>query len=133
MLRSVPAPLGFDNTFALVVRSNAEEVRTISDLAKHPGEWRAGFGYEFKARRSFVIRSIILEVTGLLALALARSSAPAPWDQRGARSLPDGIDARTCVAQAVSGGTSRGRLNSATGRLACTSRSSWPSRSSMVR
>ena len=50
MLRSVPAPLGFDNTFALVVRSNAEEVRTISDLAKHPGEWRAGFGYEFKER-----------------------------------------------------------------------------------
>src|SRR3989442_12115765 len=50
MLRSVPAPLGFDNTFALVVRSNAEEVRTVSDLAKHPGEWRAGFGYELKER-----------------------------------------------------------------------------------
>ncbi len=44
------APLGFDNTFALVVRREAEEVRTISDLAKHPGEWRAGFGYEFKER-----------------------------------------------------------------------------------
>ena len=44
------APLGFDNTFALVVRRDAEEVRTISDLAKHPGEWRAGFGYEFKER-----------------------------------------------------------------------------------
>src|SRR5439155_24928050 len=26
------------------------EVRTISDLAAHPGEWRAGFGYEFKER-----------------------------------------------------------------------------------
>src|SRR5205823_14619345 len=44
------APLGFDNTFALVVRRDAEEVRTISDLAAHPGEWRAGFGYEFKER-----------------------------------------------------------------------------------
>ncbi len=44
------APLGFDNTFALVVRRDAEEVRTISELAKHPGEWRAGFGYEFKER-----------------------------------------------------------------------------------
>src|SRR2546422_936519 len=43
-------PLGFDNTFALVVRRDAEEVRTISDLAAHPGEWRAGFGYEFKER-----------------------------------------------------------------------------------
>src|SRR5439155_11507251 len=37
-------------TFALVVRRDAEEVRTISDLAKHPGEWRAGFGYEFQER-----------------------------------------------------------------------------------
>src|SRR3989454_10007708 len=44
------APLGFDNTFALVVRRDAEEVRTISDLAAHPGDWRAGFGYEFKER-----------------------------------------------------------------------------------
>ncbi len=44
------APLGFDNTFALVVRGQAEEVRTISDLAKDAREWRAGFGYEFKER-----------------------------------------------------------------------------------
>ena len=42
-------PLGFDNTFALVVRPDTA-VQTISDLAKHPGEWRAGFGYEFKER-----------------------------------------------------------------------------------
>ena len=34
----------------MVVRRDAEEVRTISDLAKHPGEWRAGFGYEFQER-----------------------------------------------------------------------------------
>ncbi len=44
------APLGFNNTFALVVRGQAEEVRTISDLAKDAREWRAGFGYEFKER-----------------------------------------------------------------------------------
>jgi glycine betaine/choline ABC-type transport system substrate-binding protein len=46
------APLGFDNTFALVVRgADAERlgVRRISDLASHP-EWRAGFGYEFMER-----------------------------------------------------------------------------------
>src|SRR5207249_9658493 len=51
------APLGFDNTFALVVRRDAEEVRTISDLAAHPGEWRAGFGYEFKERADEIGRA----------------------------------------------------------------------------
>ena len=46
------APLGFDNTFALVVRG--EDARRlglakISDLAAHP-EFRPGFGYEFVER-----------------------------------------------------------------------------------
>jgi osmoprotectant transport system substrate-binding protein len=44
------APLGFENTFALVARGDAGEVRTISDLARVAPEWRAGFGYEFKER-----------------------------------------------------------------------------------
>ena len=46
------APLGFENTFALVVRgADAERLglTKISDLAKHP-EWRAAFGYEFMER-----------------------------------------------------------------------------------
>jgi osmoprotectant transport system substrate-binding protein len=46
------APLGFENTFALVVRgADAErlDVDEISDLARHP-EWRAAFGYEFMER-----------------------------------------------------------------------------------
>jgi glycine betaine/choline ABC-type transport system substrate-binding protein len=45
-------PLGFENTFALVVRGDDAErtgVRMISDLAAHP-EWRAAFGYEFMER-----------------------------------------------------------------------------------
>jgi len=45
-------PLGFENTFALVVRGADGErlgVRSISDLAAHP-EWRAAFGYEFMER-----------------------------------------------------------------------------------
>jgi osmoprotectant transport system substrate-binding protein len=45
-------PLGFENTFALVMRSSDARrlgVRTISDLAKHP-EIRPGFGYEFLER-----------------------------------------------------------------------------------
>ena len=47
------APLGFDNTFALVVRgadAAALGVKTISDAARHAGQWRAAFGYEFKER-----------------------------------------------------------------------------------
>jgi glycine betaine/choline ABC-type transport system substrate-binding protein len=46
-------PLGFNNTFAIVVRG--EDARrlhlaTISDLALHTPDWRAGFGYEFMER-----------------------------------------------------------------------------------
>jgi osmoprotectant transport system substrate-binding protein len=46
------APLGFENTFAMVVRGDDADhlgVRTISDLAAHP-DWRAAFGYEFMER-----------------------------------------------------------------------------------
>jgi osmoprotectant transport system substrate-binding protein len=45
-------PLGFENTFALVLRANDATrlgVRRISDLASHP-ELRPGFGYEFLER-----------------------------------------------------------------------------------
>jgi osmoprotectant transport system substrate-binding protein len=43
------APLGFDNTFALVIR-NEPGVRTISDIVPRAKSWRAGFGYEFMER-----------------------------------------------------------------------------------
>jgi len=43
------APLGFDNTFALVVRPDTE-ARTISDAVAAARTWRAGFGYEFQTR-----------------------------------------------------------------------------------
>lgn len=45
-------PLGFENTFALVVRGDDARrlgIRKISDLASHP-EIRPGFGYEFLER-----------------------------------------------------------------------------------
>ena len=48
----VADPLGFNNTFAIVVRGEDAQrlkLRTISDLAR-AGKWRAGFGYEFKER-----------------------------------------------------------------------------------
>ncbi len=47
------APLGFDNTFALVIRGDdatRDRLRTISDAARQAAGWRAGFGYEFAAR-----------------------------------------------------------------------------------
>jgi glycine betaine/choline ABC-type transport system substrate-binding protein len=47
------APLGFDNTFALVIRGDDATragLHTISDAVPHAGGWRAAFGYEFKER-----------------------------------------------------------------------------------
>jgi glycine betaine/choline ABC-type transport system substrate-binding protein len=47
------APLGFDNTFALVVRGDdagRHGLGTITDLARIAPRWRAGFGYEFSER-----------------------------------------------------------------------------------
>jgi osmoprotectant transport system substrate-binding protein len=43
------APLGFDNTFALVVRGD-EQSRTISDSIERAKTWHAAFGYEFQQR-----------------------------------------------------------------------------------
>ena len=45
-------PLGFNNTFAILVRradADARGLRTIGDLARLPA-WRPGFGYEFVER-----------------------------------------------------------------------------------
>ena len=47
------APLGFNNTFALVVRGEDARrlnLQTLSDIAPHTPRWRAGFGYEFMER-----------------------------------------------------------------------------------
>lgn len=46
-------PLGFENTFAIVVRGEDARqlnLRTLSDAAPHAREWRAAFGYEFMER-----------------------------------------------------------------------------------
>ena len=50
---SVLPPLGFNNTFAILVRerdAEALELRTIGDLQKVAARWTAGFGYEFIER-----------------------------------------------------------------------------------
>jgi osmoprotectant transport system permease protein len=51
--RTLLEPLGFNNTFAILVRGNdARELglRTIEDAARETPRWRAGFGYEFLER-----------------------------------------------------------------------------------
>jgi osmoprotectant transport system substrate-binding protein len=49
----VTEPLGFENTFAMVVRGDDAQVlhlRTTSDLVAVAPKWRAGVGYEFLER-----------------------------------------------------------------------------------
>jgi osmoprotectant transport system substrate-binding protein len=46
-------PLGFDNTFAMVVRTDTAQsgkLRTLSDAARSREAWRMGVGYEFMQR-----------------------------------------------------------------------------------
>ena len=46
-------PLGFNNSFAMVVRGEDAEklhLRAVSDIAPYAPKWRAGFGYEFIER-----------------------------------------------------------------------------------
>jgi osmoprotectant transport system permease protein len=46
-------PLGFENTFAILVRGEDARrlnLRTIEDAAPHTPNWQAGFGYEFLQR-----------------------------------------------------------------------------------
>ena len=45
--------LGFNNTFAIVIRGEDARrlhLNTLSDAASHTPQWRAGFGYEFMER-----------------------------------------------------------------------------------
>ena len=51
--RTLLPPLGFNNTFAILVRgadARALGLRTIDDAARQSPRWRAGFGYEFVER-----------------------------------------------------------------------------------
>ena len=51
--RTLLPPLGFDNTFAILVRgadARALGLKTIEDAARIAPRWRAGFGYEFQER-----------------------------------------------------------------------------------
>ena len=51
--RTLLPPLGFDNTFAILVRgedARTHGLRSIEDAARHAPGWRAAFGYEFLDR-----------------------------------------------------------------------------------
>jgi osmoprotectant transport system permease protein len=51
--RTLLEPLGFDNTFAILVRgqeARTRRLRSIEDAAPHAPGWRAAFGYEFLDR-----------------------------------------------------------------------------------
>ena len=51
--RTLLAPLGYDNTFAILVRgadARSLGLRTIDDVSRVAPAWRAGFGYEFLER-----------------------------------------------------------------------------------
>ena len=46
-------PLGFNNTFAMVIRgeeARASRIRTLSEAARYSSGWRLGAGYEFSQR-----------------------------------------------------------------------------------
>jgi osmoprotectant transport system permease protein len=49
----ISEPLGFDNTFAILVRGEDARrlnLKTVSDAAKQTPHWRAGFGHDFMVR-----------------------------------------------------------------------------------
>ena len=48
------APLGFNNTFAMIIRGEDARrlgIKTLSESAKYTPQWKAGFGYEFMERK----------------------------------------------------------------------------------
>src|SRR5437763_166655 len=50
---SISEPLGFDNTFAILVRGEDARrfnLKTISNAARYSPQWRAGFGHDFMVR-----------------------------------------------------------------------------------
>lgn len=50
---TIGPPLGFDDTFAMVIRGGDArrlQLKTLSQAAAYTPQWRAGFGYEFMER-----------------------------------------------------------------------------------
>ncbi len=92
-------PLGFDNTFAMVVRTAAaqsERLRTLSDAARRPKPWRLGVGYEFVQRPDGLdglVRTYGLRVDGnpvTMDLGLLYPALESQSIEMGAASATDG-------------------------------------------
>ncbi len=50
---TIGPPLGFDDTFAMMIRGDDARrlhLKTLSEAARYTPQWRAGFGYEFMER-----------------------------------------------------------------------------------
>jgi len=55
------APLGFNNSFAMVIRgadARANRLETISDAARYPRGWAVGVGYAFITREYGLVRML---------------------------------------------------------------------------
>ncbi len=53
---AVMPPLGFQNTFAMIVRGDVARslnLKTLSQAAQYVPQWQAGFGYEFTERQEY--------------------------------------------------------------------------------
>jgi glycine betaine/choline ABC-type transport system substrate-binding protein len=96
-------PLGFDNSYAMVVRAEtarARGVKTLSDAARS-GPWRMGVGYEFTERRDGLrglVETYGLQVAGgpvAMDLGLLYQALSANRVDMAAASATDGMLARS--------------------------------------
>jgi glycine betaine/choline ABC-type transport system substrate-binding protein len=96
-------PLGFNNSFAMVVRADSareQGLRTLSDAARQPGPWRLGVGYEFTQRPdglSGLVQTYGLRLTGqpvAMDLGLLYPALQAKKIEMAAANATDGMLAR---------------------------------------
>lgn len=96
-------PLGFDNTFAMVMLAGTareQGLRTLSDAARRPGPWRLGVGYEFTQRPdglSGLVRTYGLRLNGepvAMDLGLLYPALKAKTIEMAAANETDGMLAR---------------------------------------
>jgi glycine betaine/choline ABC-type transport system substrate-binding protein len=97
-------PLGFDNTFAMVVRADTAkdgDLKTLSDAARRAAPWKLGVGYEFTQRPdgySGLVQTYGLRVAGepvAMDLGLLYPALQAKTVEMAAANATDGMLARS--------------------------------------
>jgi len=97
-------PLGFNNSFAMVVRGDSareQGLRTLSEAARRPRPWRLGVGYEFTERPdglSGLVQTYGLRLTGppvAMDLGLLYPALQAKRIEMAAANATDGMLARS--------------------------------------